>query len=477
MTRKISTFIFIGLILTLAAWMYDKSSIVSVYWNGAYSKYSLPEFMLLVLLFVAVVDFVNRILRKLFNTQLKEVYKNSIQNSRQDEDASIDVLATKISDKIVMNRKDFDNSLLLVLRAMTSVTAGDMKEARENLKTLKRIIGNDPIIDVLKMKIYKGEKDFDKMEKLSAKLMKNESMQIVGMKAAVEAQMKKKEFTEALKTANKAFELRQDLYWVIESAFELRAKAKDWDGAMQVLDAGTRKKIISPVKAKRFKAVVLYEMAMDAKAKSDDVNFFKCCSQAIVTDPTMVPAALAMAQYYKENDNQYRKAAKVLIEAWKKNPVDELAYAYLDLWPNDDILARIRRMDAFAFYNSLRPSLNNRIIAELSAKAGLWGKARGEVELFLINNPCTKKVCDIVVKYENEFTKDKVAAKEWKARLDTCAKDSVWVCEDCGEETSEWASVCSNCGAIGRSKWHLYVDENIAEPQVVENDDEDDDED
>lgn len=94
----------------------------------------------------------------------------------------------------------------------------------------------------MKMKIYKGEKDFDKMEKLSAKLMKNENIRIVGMKAAVEAQMQKKEFKEALETANKAFELRQDLYWVIESAFELRAKAKDWDGAMQVLDAGYKKK-------------------------------------------------------------------------------------------------------------------------------------------------------------------------------------------------------------------------------------------
>lgn len=477
MTRKISTFIFIGLILTLAAWMYDKTSIVSVYWNGGYSKYSLPEFMLLVLLFVAVVDFVNRILRKLLKIQIKEVYKNAVQNSLENEDASIDVLAAKISDKIVINRKDFDNSLLLVLRAMTSVTAGDMKEARENLRALKRIIGNDPIIDVLKMKIYKGEKDFDKMEKLSGKLMKNEDMQIVGMKAAVEAQMQKKEFKEALETANKAFELRQDLYWVIESAFELRVKAKDWDGAMQVLDAGSKKKIISPVNAKRFKSVVLYEMAMDAKAKGDDVNFFKCCNQAITVDPTMVPAALAMARYYKENDNQYRKAAKVLIEAWKKNPVDSLAYAYLDLWPNDDILARIRRMDAFAFYNSLRPSLNNRIIAELSAKAGLWGKARGEVELFLINNPCTKKVCDIVIKYESEFTKDKAAVKEWKARLGSCARDSVWVCADCGEERDEWNAVCSKCGAIGRSKWHLYVDENVAEPQVSENNDEDDDED
>lgn len=30
---------------------------------------------------------------------------------------------------------------------MTSITAGDMKEARMNLRALKKLIGNDPIID------------------------------------------------------------------------------------------------------------------------------------------------------------------------------------------------------------------------------------------------------------------------------------------------------------------------------------------
>ena len=242
MTRKTSIFIFIGLIFTFVLWMCDKSSLVAVDWRNTHSEFSIPEAMLFALVVFAVIDMMTRIVRKLIKAQLKEVYKTSVFRENTDENATIDVLAGKISDKLVINRRDFDSSMLLVLRAMTSITAGDMREARENLRALKKIIGNDPIIDVLKIKIYKGEKDFDKMEKLSAKLMKNENIRIVGMKAAVEAQMQKKEFKEALETANKAFELRQDLYWVIESAFELRAKAKDWDGAMQVWTPAIRKK-------------------------------------------------------------------------------------------------------------------------------------------------------------------------------------------------------------------------------------------
>lgn len=477
MTRKTSIFIFIGLIVTFVLWMVDKASVVTVNWNGTHSVFSIPEAMLFMLVIFAIIDLITRIVKKVVRAQMREVYRTSVFNSTTDENAAIDVLAEKISDKMVINRKDFDSSMLLLLRAMTAVTAGDMREARENLRGLKKIIGDDPIIDVLKMKIYKGEKDFDKMEKLSGKLMKNESIQLIGMKAAVEAQMQKKEFKEALETANRAFGLRQDLYWVIESAFELRAKAKDWDGAMQVLDAGMKKKMIPMEKFKRFKSIVLLEMAKEYKAKGDDVNFFKCCNQAIEADQTLIPAAIEMAHYYKNNDNQYRKAAKVLTEAWKRNPVDELAYAYLDLFPDDDILERIQRMETLAMMNGIRPSLNNRIMAELSAKAGLWGKAKGEMEVFMINNPCTKSICDIAVKYEEKYSKDKDAAKEWKNRHKMCANDSAWVCDECGEAVKEWNSVCPKCGAFGQSKWHLYIESNINEPQPEEvSSDADDDE-
>lgn len=163
MTRKISSFIFIGLIFTLAVWMSDKNSVITVDWRGYVNRFSIPEAMLLVLVFVAVVDFLNRILRKLVMAQVKETYRYNLGNTVNEGEA-INVLADKISEKIVINRHDFDNSLLLVLRTMTSITAGDMKEARMNLRALKKLIGNDPIIDLLKMKIYKGEKDFDKME-------------------------------------------------------------------------------------------------------------------------------------------------------------------------------------------------------------------------------------------------------------------------------------------------------------------------
>ena len=40
-------------------------------------------------------------------------------------------------------------------------------------------------------------------------------------------------------------------------------------------------------------------------------------------------------------------------------------------------------------------------------------------------------------------------------------KDIQWVCANCGHVSDKWEAICPQCGEIGRSYWHLYVDKNI----------------
>ncbi len=460
MNKKIYGFIIIAIILTTILWMIDSSSTVNINFLQTTSNLTLTKALLLVALFVFIIDTLGSLLRKLFAKQIKEACKFSLSDAKNNEDAAIEDLATRISDKLVINRKDFDEAMLLVLKAMTTITEGDMEQAQKTMKNLKKIVGNDPILDLLQMKIYKGQKDFKKMDKLSAKLMKNEDVQMVGLKAAVESQMQKKDFKDALDSANKAFSLRQDLYWVIESAFELRAKTGDWEGAMQVFNAGVKKKIIPLAKQKKIKAILLFELAKQAKSKGDDTNFFKFATQAFEADKTLAKAAIELANHYKEDDNQIRKAASILTTAWKKNPIDEIAYTYLSLFDDKTNKEKITRMEKFAHYNAKRPSLNNRILAELCAKAGLWKKAKGEIEVFLINNPATKIICQLISLFEEGHNNNKKAAKDWKDKAKKSPHDALWVCNNCEHEHKDWHAVCSNCGTFGEVRWHLYVDED-----------------
>lgn len=385
---------------------------------------------------------------------------------------SIEVIQSSEKNKIVLSRNQFDEAAILIVKAMVAITAGLLEDARHHISKLKEIIGEDAIIDVLMLKVYKGEKNFDKVEQLSQKLMQNEDIQLVGMKAALEVQMEKKEFTEALKTVNQAFEVRQDLYWVIGSAFLLRAKNNDWLGALEVLEAGIDRDITPERKASRLKAVALYELAMQAKAEKDKTKYFKFITQALNENNKLIPAALDLASYYVKNDNQIRKAENVLYRMWVENPSYEIAEAYLNLFSKDTKAEKIQRMEKLALANTKRPSLNNLVLAELYISAKKYAKAKTECKIFLLKNPATQKIATMLKELNeknNKNQKDKsnnllstlkqrFSDETKEDTVSLCPKDFQWVCANCGHVEDEWHSICPECNEIGRSYWHLYVD-------------------
>ena len=369
---------------------------------------------------------------------------------------SIEMIQSGNKDKIVLSRNQFDEAAILIVKTLGAITAELMNE------------------DILMLKIYKGEKNFDKMEQLSQKLMQNEDIQLVGMKAALEAQMQKKEFTEALKTVNQAFEVRQDLYWVVSSAFLLRAQNNDWLGALEVLESGIEKNITPDKKAARLKAVALFELAQQALKDNDKTNFFKFVTQALQENNKLIPAALDLADYYVKNDNQTRKAEKVLYDMWIENPCYEVAMAYLKLF-KDTKNERIQRMEKLALANNKRPSLNNLILAELYLKAKKYAKAKTECKIFLLKNPATQKMAEIIEELDEKTHKKDSSKSSFMQSLtqklthlgknnlsvDNCPKDFQWVCANCGRIEDHWTPICKQCGEIGRSYWHLYVDKDL----------------
>lgn len=405
---------------------------------------------------------------------LKKDVLVSNHDYEEDKKAMSSISSTEKNNKIVLSRSQFDEAAILIVKTMSSLSLGLQTEALRHLVKLRKIVGDDAIVDILMLKIYKKERNFDKIEQISQKLMKNENIQLVGMKAALEAQIEKKEFTEALKTVNQAFEVRQDLYWVISSAFLLRAKTDDWLGALEVLEAGIDKDIIPPQKAARLKAVALFELAMQAKKENDMTKFFKFITQALQENKHLVPAALTLADYYVKNDNQIRKAEKVLCSIWCENPTYDIAMAYLNLFDSDTKVEKIQRMERLALLNTKCPSLNNLILAELYTDAKKMAKARSECHLFLLKNPATQKIASMLEKFEEKPKKQSKSATgivdSIKSHLTFGKNDSLkdypkdfqWVCANCGHKADDWQPICPECGEIGRYYWQLYVDKEVS---------------
>lgn len=424
------------------------------------------------LVFLAGVLTVLGIMNFIFKIAVRTIKKDVLISNHAFEEEKEAVAALHNKDtNIVLSHSQFDEAAILLVKTMGAIASGLMNEARRKLVRLRKIIGNDAIIDILMLKIYKGEKNFDKMEQLSQKLMKNENIQLVNMKAALEGQMDKKDITEALKTSPDVFNVRQDLYWVLSSAFLLRAKNNDWLGALEILEAGITKNITSEHKAARLKAVALYELAQQVKNENDKTKYFKFITQALHENNKLIPAALDLADFYIKNDNQVRKAEQILTTIWSDNPSYEVAQAYLSLFPEDTKSERIQRMEKLALSNTKRPALNNLILAELCVDAKKFAKARSECNLFLLKNPMTEKIATILKEIDEgakeEGKKSGKILKSIKSHLNfmklednAYPKDFQWACAKCGHTTDKWYPICPKCGEIGRCYWHLYIDDN-----------------
>lgn len=464
---KIFIFLFIG--FGLAYFIIPGGKVIFTF-AGQARIIPISSVFISIFIFLVVMEAILTGLRAISNMLKRDVLLSN--HTFIGDKESIEVInAAQKNSKIVLSRSQFDEAAILIVRTMSDISAGLMNQARRQLVDLRKIIGNDAIIDILMLKIYKGEKNFDKMEQLSQKLMQNEEIQLVGMKAALEVQLQKKEFTEALKTANQAFEVRQDLYWVVSSAFLLRAQNNDWLGALEVLDAAIAKNLTPAPKAARLKAVALYQLAQQAKAEHNDVQFVKFITQALNENSKLIPAALDLADYYVKNDNQVRKAEKVLSAIWAENPNYDIAKAYLALFPNDTKSEKIQRMEKLALTNTKRPSLNNLILAELYISDKKSAKAQSECRLFLLKNPATQRIASILNQLEQ---KNKKRSKKENTLVETIKshigidkdefseypKDFQWVCANCGHVSDKWEAICPDCGEVGRNYWHLYVDKD-----------------
>jgi len=450
-------FAIVGITIALQAFGNDTIFIGSA---ESSSAYSLNEAAFFLFCLFVVAELIVLVFRKTVNLLKNDVLISN--HSFAGDSESIEVIQGSTKNKIVLSRNQFDEAAILIVKAMSAITTGVMNEARRHLVSLRNIIGEDAVVDILMMKIYKGEKNFDKMEELSQKLMQNEDIQLVGMKAALEAQLEKKEFTEALKTVNQAFEVRQDLYWVIRSAFVLRAQSNDWMGALEVLESGIEKNITPVQKGQRLKAIALYELGRQAYNEGDKTNFVKFLTQALNVNSKLIPAALDLASYYAKSDGQRRKAEHILYNMWTENPSYEVAAAYLALFSKDTKAERIQRMEKLALSNNKRPSLNNLILAELYIKTKKYNKAKTECKIFLLKNPATQKMAEILAVLDADNNKKSKSFKSTPRRNEPhnedFPKDFQWVCANCGHTEDNWAPICPECGEVGRNYWHLYVD-------------------
>jgi hypothetical protein len=148
---KIFIFLLIG--LGLASFIIPSGKVIFTF-AGQARVIPITTILIIIFIFFAVMEAVLTGLKAISSMLKNDVLLSN--HSFAGDKESIPVIDAAQNSKIVLSRSQFDEAAILIVKTMGDISSGVMNEARRHLVNLRKIIGNDAIIDILMLKIYKG---------------------------------------------------------------------------------------------------------------------------------------------------------------------------------------------------------------------------------------------------------------------------------------------------------------------------------
>lgn len=215
---------------------------------------------------------------------------------------------------------------------------------------------------------------------------------------------------------------------------------------MKILENDLASGLIDPLPYKRQRGVLLTARALELEA-SDRDNARDIAMEAVKLAPTLVPAATLAAKFLSEQ-NQTRRAMRIVEAAWTAQPHPDLADAYAHIRLGDSAVQRLARVESLAAKapGHIEGAL---AVARAAIDASQFAKARDALNPF-VDAP-TQRVALLMAELERTEHGDSGRARSWMLRAVRAAHDPAWTAD--GYVSDRWRPVSPVTGRIDAFQW------------------------
>ncbi len=256
-------------------------------------------------------------------------------------------------------------------RGFLAVAAGDGSEARRLAQKAADLNDDAPgLVRVLTAQAAEAAGDTVAARQAWNAMLGFPEMRLAGLRGLMQLALAEGDRVLALKHAETAYGLARSALWAWRALLEARLEAGDWAAALQLVQGGQERKIVSPLVAERARAALLaasaanLEHSEDPKAQDQALDF---ALQSVKLKPDFAPGVV-MAARLLAADGKAAKAASLIEAAWKGAPHPALWLAYRDLKTSETPKVRATRLAALA---QLKPDAReSRILKVESALIG-----------------------------------------------------------------------------------------------------------
>ncbi|MDF3074311.1 MAG: heme biosynthesis protein HemY [Alphaproteobacteria bacterium] len=424
MIRLISGIVVFALIVTAAAWLADRPGDVAIEWLGYRIDTTVGVLGAAVLILGASITLLYMLWRGLIGAP--GAWFGSRSESRK--------------------RRGY-RALSL---GMVAVAAGDADEAQRQARRAESMLDDPPLTMLLSAQAAQLTGDKDAARRYFTAMLENPETAFLGVRGLLMQATRENNAPEALRLAEQAHRMKPTTPWVVQSLFDMQARAGQWLAAQETLQEALRNKVVPVERGRTLKAILLVERSRQAEARGKNGEATQFAREAFLTEPSRIP----VAQRYGERliaDNDHKRVRKILERAWALHPHPDLAQLYLAASGNTDPLKRVQALQELT---SERPDdvESHIVLAREALEARLWGQARRHLVAAGGDNP-PARICRLMADLEESEFGDGERVRLWLTRATAAPIDRHWRCQPCGMVTERWQSVCPNCGAFGTIDW------------------------
>lgn len=357
-------------------------------------------------------------------------------------------------------------------RGMVAVAAGDAQEAERFARRADNLLAEPPLTLLLSAQVAQLNGDETAARRFFAAMLDRPETEFLGLRGLFNQAQRAGDRATALRLVERAQVLRPHTPWVIESLFELQARAARWEAARDTLADAVKRRVVPPARARHNRGVILYELSRAAEQRGEMRQAVALAAKAQSSAPDLAATGCRHARLLLALGRP-RPAAKAIERAWRTTPHPDLARAYAALGADETPLARLRRCERLAAQN---PSAREThlMMAEAALDARLWGEARRHLEEAERADPAgpTQRLCALMARLDEGENAAPARVRDWLDRAVGASPDPRYVCAACGGESLDWQALCRHCGSFDTLAWrtpaHGIAATGTAETAAVE---------
>ena len=305
---------------------------------------------------------------------------------------------------------------------LIAAEAGEFDEARKHADKAEDLIEEPRLANLLQARAAEVSGDIAAAERAYSGMLTNEDTELLGRKGLLQAALKRGDRTSAMAHAEAAMRISKSAAWPFQSLFELKVQAADWEGALEALEQGEKRRLVEDRVARRRRAVLLTAAAAKAERERRGEKASDQAQKAVRMSPGFAPGA-ALAARLLAGEGKDERAASILEEAWEQAPHPALAHAYRDLKTGESVVARAQRMQSLI--DKRRDSRESRIVtAELAMERQDWTGAQTALDDAYREFP-SSRICALFAQAARGRGDD-TAARTWITQAAAAPREPDW---------------------------------------------------